>query len=620
MANNVMSSVLDALRSAASRQGAGDLTDAQLLEMYIDRQDESAFEAIMRRHGPMVLAVCRRALPNPSDVEDAFQATFLVLVRKASAVRPREMLGSWLHGVAYRAAQKVRTSAARRWARERAVEALPEPATVADGLWHDLQPLLDQELSRLPEKYRLPIVLCDLEGNTRKEAARQLGWPEGTVAGRLAIARDLLARKLTRHGLPLSGGVLAAVLAGEAVAGVPEALASSATRTALLAAGKLAAGTVPARVAALGQAVLRGMLMRRAGIAATVVLVLGISGLGAGIALSGALAPPNHPLPPFSAAKKGKEAVPLPPPGGMEARLQKSLTGHTGPVLCLAFGSAGRSRAVLASGAADGTIRLWDVAAGKEKLVLRGHTGPVRSLACSQNGRVLASAGEDGTIKLWDGLSGKQLASLAPSDGVCVALSPDGTVLASGGQDGTIQLWDVASALELDLLVGHEGGILCLAFSPDGKSLASGSQDRTIKLWDVAAAEQQSTFVVDCHEAGNPGVCYLAFSPDGKSLAALRHVTLGLWDVATGKEKFTLRGQHRDICGLAFSPDGKLLASANEDNTVRLWDTGTGKERTVLEGHSGGVLCVAFSRNGKLLASAGTDSTVRLWALDKAPR
>jgi len=621
MPNNMMNSVLDAFRTVA-RHATADLTDAQLLDLYVAQQDELAFAAIMRRHGPMVLAVCRRILPNLADAEDAFQATFLVLVRKASVVRPREMLGSWLHGVAYRAAQKVRTAVARRRARERLVENLPEPATVAEGLWHDLKPVLDQEVSRLPEKYRLPIVLCDLEGNTRKEAAQQLGWPEGTVAGRLAVARDLLARKLTRHGLPLSGGVLAAVLAEQAVGAVPEALASSATRAAALwAVGKTVAGMIPARVATLAEAVLRGMLIRRVSVVAVIVLVLGLSGLGAGIAAYGAFrksSPPEGPVRPAAlAAMNDQDVVPF--------WTQKSLVGHTGSVLCLAFGPAGRSKTILASGGADGTIRLWDVDAGKEKAILRGHAAPVRSLALSRNGRVLASAGEDGTIKLWDVTSGKEKASLeAPAgEGVRVALSPDGDRLASGAADGTIQLWDVASASPLCILPGNEDGILSLTFSPDGKTLGSGSQDRTIKLWDVDSGKQKDSRVIDCHGGGDTGVCYLAFSPGGKSIAALRNTTLSLWDVTTGKEKLRLQGHHKSVCDLALSPDGKLLASGNEDNTVQLWDATTGEEKVVFKGHSRGVLCVTFSANSNVLASAGSDNTVKLWdlrAIPKAPR
>src|SRR5262249_46529495 len=157
------------------------------------------------------------------DAEDAFQATFLVLLRKAGTVVPRELVGNWLYGVAYRTALAAKTAAATRRAKERQAHDMPQPQTSAADPWEELRPLLDRELHGLPDKSRVPVVLCDLQGKTRKEAARQLGWPEGTVAGRLARARVLLARRLSRHGLTLSGGALAALLArNTAAAGVPD--------------------------------------------------------------------------------------------------------------------------------------------------------------------------------------------------------------------------------------------------------------------------------------------------------------------------------------------------------------------------------------------------------------
>src|SRR5262249_55080585 len=155
-------------------------------EDYVSRRDEGAFVTLMRRHGPMVWGVCRRVLHSHHDAEDAFQATFLVLVRKAASIQPRQMVANWLYGVAHQTALNSRTTATRRKERERQVMDMPEPAAVEPGFGRDLQALLDKELSRLPDKYRTVIVLCDLEEKPRKEVARQLGCPEGTVAGRLA--------------------------------------------------------------------------------------------------------------------------------------------------------------------------------------------------------------------------------------------------------------------------------------------------------------------------------------------------------------------------------------------------------------------------------------------------
>src|SRR5262249_7681342 len=177
------------------------LTDRQLLESFLDRRGEAAFAALLRRHGPMVWGICRRVLHNYHDAEDAFQATFLVLVRKAIALEPRDMIGNWLYGVAYRTAARARARTAKRGLREKQVPALPEPPMPESGRPHHLAELLDRELSCLPQKYRVAIVLCDLEGQTGKETAQQLGVPEGTLAARLARGRKLLAKRLAQHGL-----------------------------------------------------------------------------------------------------------------------------------------------------------------------------------------------------------------------------------------------------------------------------------------------------------------------------------------------------------------------------------------------------------------------------------
>src|SRR4051812_14924501 len=171
MAPTAVHSVIRSARSAALRHDS----DGALVEAFVRRRDEAAFEALLRRHGPMVLGVCRRVLGNVQDAEDAFQATFLVLVRKGASIMPREMVGNWLHGVAFRTALEAKKMTARRRAKERDVADVPRPASSPTDVWKEILPLLDQELGRLADKYRVPIVLCDLEGKTHKEAARQLG-------------------------------------------------------------------------------------------------------------------------------------------------------------------------------------------------------------------------------------------------------------------------------------------------------------------------------------------------------------------------------------------------------------------------------------------------------------
>jgi RNA polymerase sigma factor (sigma-70 family) len=276
-------------RSVLLRDGAG-LSDGQLLRAFVERRDGAAFEALVRRHGPLVWGVCRRLLGH-HDAEDAFQAAFLVLARKAASVVPRELLPNWLYGVAHQTALKAKAMRAKRAAREKQVEELPEPAAAGQDhdAWAELQPVLDRELARLPDKYRSAVVLCDLEGLTHKEAAQQLGLPEGTVSSRLSRARALLAKKLARHGITLSAGSLAAALAeGAASAGVPTALVAATTKVAGVVAVRQAVigAVVSSQVAALSEGVMKAMLLtklRQVSIVSALLLVLGTAGTGVGL-------------------------------------------------------------------------------------------------------------------------------------------------------------------------------------------------------------------------------------------------------------------------------------------------------------------------------------------------
>jgi RNA polymerase sigma factor (sigma-70 family) len=284
MATSRMSKVIHQLHSAAMRWEAVDLTDGQLLDAFVKRREQAALEVLVRRHAPMIWSVCRRILDNHHDAEDAFQATFLVLVRKAPSIMPREMVGNWLYGVAQQTARKARTTTAKRQARERQQTAMPETDVTERELWSDLQPLLDKELSLLPDKYRVVIVLCDLEGKTRPETARQLGLPEGTVASRLARARTMLAKRLAPHGLPVSGGMLAAVLSQEAAAGaVPiSVLLSTIKAVTSVAAGQAVAGVISVKVATLAEGVLKTMFLTKLKVASMVLVVMAVAAGGAG--------------------------------------------------------------------------------------------------------------------------------------------------------------------------------------------------------------------------------------------------------------------------------------------------------------------------------------------------
>jgi RNA polymerase sigma factor (sigma-70 family) len=284
--------------------------DAQLLQQFLRHRDEDAFAVLVRRHGPTVLGVCRRLLRDGHDVEDAFQATFLVLVRKARSISRRDRLGGWLYGVAFRTAQKARFRRARVRAVERsAAEVTPEPATPAPTL-DDWLELLDRELLAVPEKYRLPIVLCELRGIGRRDAARQLGLAEGTLSSRLARGRQLLRQRLTRRGVTLTSSALLIGLAAQAQADFSPALVGPTVRSTAcnLANCSLAAGGVPAGVLELTEGVIQSMFLSKLKLA---LLLLPVLALGAwGFHAASAKAPPvreaKHPadsLPPLVQAK-----------------------------------------------------------------------------------------------------------------------------------------------------------------------------------------------------------------------------------------------------------------------------------------------------------------------------
>jgi RNA polymerase sigma factor (sigma-70 family) len=290
--------VLRQLEQSVSLDG-GSLTDGQLLDCFISARDEAAFSALVRRHGPMVLGVCRRVVGHEADAEDAFQATFLVLVRKAASIAPRERVGNWLHGVAYRTALEARTLRARRLAHETLVPQLPDPVATPRQTEPDWQPLLDEELSRLPDKYRSALVLCDLEGRSRKEAAEQLNVPAGTLSSRLATARKLLAQRLGWRGLACSAAFLVGVPTAVSAA-VPAALLNTTVRTGvLLAAGSTASGVVSGPVAALAKGVLQTMALVKIRVLsilmAAIVLLAGASMMLAQSPAKPAPKPPTQP-------------------------------------------------------------------------------------------------------------------------------------------------------------------------------------------------------------------------------------------------------------------------------------------------------------------------------------
>lgn len=284
MASGQLESVLQHLRKLVAAEGVAGLSDGALLERFVQRRDEAAFAALVERHGPMVLSVCRRVLRNVHDAEDACQAAFLVLARKAASIRRRGSLASWLHGVAFRAASNLRRKVARRQFHESAA-AEPAVAEPAEPSWREVRAVLDEELQRLPARLQSPLLLCYLEGKTRDEAAQQLGWSVSTLRGRLERGRELLRARLTRRGLTLSSALLASLLMQHATeAALPATLLVSSVRAALIfsAGATPAAEVISTRVLMLTEGVIRAMYLRKVFFVGAAVVLLSGVGLGVG--------------------------------------------------------------------------------------------------------------------------------------------------------------------------------------------------------------------------------------------------------------------------------------------------------------------------------------------------
>jgi RNA polymerase sigma factor (sigma-70 family) len=258
-------------------------SDRQLLAAFAEQGDEAAFAALLRRHGPLVLGVCRRILGNLQDAEDAFQATFLVLARKAGRLAWRDSVKNWLYGVACRVAMKARSQGLRRRQKEQAARQQAAAVSPAEAGWEELRSVLDEELERLPAEYRAPLLLCYLEGRTRDEAAEELGWSPGSVKGRLERGRELLRQRLARRGLTLSAALCVGLLGEPAGAGVPAALAAATARAAAqFAAGSLAGAGVAPGIIHLAQGVLQTMLIAKIKSTGYVLLLVGVLVTGGG--------------------------------------------------------------------------------------------------------------------------------------------------------------------------------------------------------------------------------------------------------------------------------------------------------------------------------------------------
>jgi RNA polymerase sigma factor (sigma-70 family) len=617
----------------------------------------------------MVLRVCERVLGNRHDAEDAFQATFLVLARKAASVRPPGALAAWLHGVAYRVASGARAIARRR-RREEPTSDLdppdPRPDPLAELMTCEALRILEDEVQRLPGVYRLPVVLCCLHGVTQEDAARQLGWTRGSVRGRLERGRRRLQRRLAGRGLGLGIALVLVEVSRATAAGTVGALAASTAMAAVAVASADMdrACLVSAEVESLMKQGLKHVALSKVklGLLLVVAAVAGAAGLAAlGHQLSAGklpevkaarepsqLAQGTEPPQPSQQEKQARtDRYDDPLPDGALARLGTVRFRHPFWVSGLAFTPDGKT---LASACWDGTVRLWDPATGRETGCLRRDPDPIPGrgavaflgVALSPDGKMLMAVENHDTTHVWDLATGKELHALKGRNGFGIALSPDGKTLAVGaGGDGAQQvtLWDWTKGKRVRELGAATRPVAALAFSPDSKVLAAGdsapvgefrpgidSGASTVRLWEAAAARKLLEL-----EGHTGGVTAVAFAPDGRTLVSASHdAMLRYWDPATGKlvrkvqvpddtvpdrpPDDRVRGIHcGGVLSLAYSPDGRMLASGSADGTVWVWDAGTGRELCALRGHGREVTSLVFSPDGKVLASGSRDHTIRTW-------
>ncbi len=626
------------LHTLSTAAQADRLPDGELLQRFVAGCDEDAFAALVRRHGPMVLRVCRRILHNSHDAEDVFQATFLVLSRKAPSLRRRDSVGCFLHGVAYRLALKARTRLARQRLHEnRAVVEKQDVDPLAELTVREAEAILDEELARLPEKYRTPLVLCCLEGKTRDEAARQLGWAAKLVKSRLEQGREHLRQRLSRRGLTLPAALVASLLAEEsAPAALPAALVRTAVQTARAGSGD----GVSASVALLAESALGGTATVKVKMIVGLLLLTGILAVGAG-----ALAPPrvadapgspvaNAPQTPRAEkqtpARRDHYGDPLPPQA--LARLGTVRFRPGDPIAHIAFSPDGKLVAVatqnMEGNANPVSISLWDRATGRRLRQFGLGERPPFALAFTPQGKTLATQDQRGEIHLWDVRTGQELRrfkgniefSRSPLGGDWIGagftFSPDGKSMAARGPDKAIHLWETATAKDLRKLTANQEDSSPLAFTHDGKILAT-SADKMVRLWSLETGKEITRLMGHEGLAGTP-----AFSADGKTFTALARTpgnhwqrTAYTWDIATAKLLHKWDIPHANpVFASCISPDGKTVIAAGDISRLRLHDLTTGKEvRRLIAPFTGAVFSIVFSPDGKTIAAGGENRVLQLW-------
>jgi RNA polymerase sigma factor (sigma-70 family) len=656
------------LRRIARGRPRDELTDRDLLHGFVSRRDEEAFAEVVRRHGPLVQGVCLRVLAHPEDAEDAFQATFMVLARKAGAVRWGDSVGGWLYEVAFHMAKTAKRTAARRRTHEAQAARYRPSSHLQETTVRELGAILDEELQSVPTRYRDPLVLCYLQGRTRDQAVRQLGVPLRTLNRRLARGRELLRTRLARRGLTVSAAMLAAALAQEgASATLPSLLLTATVANASTFAATPGAFSGPARDLAVS--LLKAMVAAKLKGFTALLLTVGLATLGGGLCAQNFLGTPaahsgiseralpldtdrqtpsslEDPLPqgavkglgssrlriggstqqPAPREQTGSESKPaekqgprtdahgdLLPPDAI-ARIGTVRMRPTGSVRLLAFSPDGKTIVSAAGERAGNSISVWDVATGKEVRQFGSYQEYLAAVALSPDGRVGASSGASAAAVLWDVASGKETRRLKGVENIssAMAFSSNGRILATACAENTLRLWDVPTGTEFRRWPMAQGDrVIHMTFAPEDRLLAFAGWDQTIHVWDIVTGKE-----IHRLQGHAKSIYSLAFAPDARTLASGgADGTVRLWEISTGKE--LLRLQHPDsVHCVTYSPDGKILASGagfDSGSTIRLWNAATGKLLRRISGHRYAATRLAFSSDGKVLASGGSDCTIRLW-------
>ena len=616
--------------------------DTLLLQRFVADGDENAFTDLVVRHGPLVSSVCRNVLRNEHDAEDAFQATFLVLAKKAGSIRKPGSLASWLHGIAFRLANKSRSSLASRRMQSLPPEAGPMTLPDDELTWHEVQAVLHEELARLPEKYRAPLMLCYFEGLTQDEAAHRMAIKPRTIKARIATGRERLRGRLTRRGLTLPAALaVPLLLPNTGSAAVASTLVESTVRAARgFAAGDIITGLVSARTVTLAHGAIHQMAITQSACVTGIILAaIAVFGSSAAILSSGTdIAPAEQSQVAGELKTQPQDELRGQPlPAGATARLGTTRFRLNGTGFRrLGMGFLPDNNTLLTASPSVTSVQFWD--AGTGRLLREVSTDPISisGFAVSNDGKLLAVAGSTdrpangprtGAIRVIETASGKAIWTFPRTsqdvDECNLAFTPDNKLLMSLAKSGMLRIEEIASGTEILNHAFPRDVENAFTLSPDGSliALASGPNTRKVFLWKWQSGEEPKEIML-----GSRVAC-LGFSHNGALLAARDDLggPIFLWDVAKNKIASTL--STTELSGSSgqpvFSPDSKhLIMPDHGNNSMRrggrldLWSLATGKIDHEFNIPGESVLTAAASNDGRWLA-AGCAHRVHVWDLQK---